>query len=262
MSSDEARTRPPFKEEPSRQAGQSLRERIKTLEDQFAEQGILVGVSLGMTMYAWLIWFLPKYSPLIPTIILMCIYVWVAPKLIRARKELKNRRQGHKGEVIVGQKLDELRGKGVFVLHDVLFRNFNIDHVVVSKGGVFAIETKSWSKPMRGSTEIFQEEKSLRKPSGFVDVETIPQAEFQAKRLRKLIKELTGMTPDVMPVVVIPGWCIKTKAGSSPPLVPVLHESYLASHLLHQPERLEEGDVRRIYERLSENQRDFAPVDP
>ena len=40
--------------------------------------------------------------------------------------------------------------RGAYVFHDVPADNFNIDHVVVSGQGIFAVETKGFTKPKRG----------------------------------------------------------------------------------------------------------------
>jgi len=56
--------------------------------------------------------------------------------------KLDRLRAGFDAALAVGQELDRLMREGAWVYHDVLGDNFNIDHVVVSPRGIFAIETK------------------------------------------------------------------------------------------------------------------------
>ncbi|MGD1866748.1 MAG: nuclease-related domain-containing protein [Phormidesmis sp.] len=39
------------------------------------------------------------------------------------------------------------------MFHDVVGKNFNIDHVVIGDTGIFTIETKTYRKPMRRSCQ-------------------------------------------------------------------------------------------------------------
>ena len=38
--------------------------------------------------------------------------------------------------------------------HDIIGDGFNIDHILISTKGVYLIETKTYSKPLKGKTEI------------------------------------------------------------------------------------------------------------
>ena len=45
-------------------------------------------------------------------------------------------------------------GKGYQVFRDLIGDGFNVDHVVIGPAGVFAVETRSRSRPVRGSLKI------------------------------------------------------------------------------------------------------------
>src|SRR5690606_9303397 len=63
---------------------------------------------------------------------------------------LRLRERAHDGllaERITGMQLNRLVAEGCRVLHDVPAPDFNIDHVVVAPGAVYAVETKSFRKP-------------------------------------------------------------------------------------------------------------------
>ena len=62
--------------------------------------------------------------------------------------------QAIRGERVVGQMLEELRADGYKVFHDLTQEGYNVDHVLVGPGGVFAVETKTWSKPATRKAEV------------------------------------------------------------------------------------------------------------
>jgi hypothetical protein len=67
-------------------------------------------------------------------------------KLRNARRHADAVKAGFDAELAVGQELDQLMRKGAYVYHDVPADGFNIDHVVVARQGLFAIETKGFTK--------------------------------------------------------------------------------------------------------------------
>ncbi|MBE0548059.1 MAG: NERD domain-containing protein [Rubrivivax sp.] len=114
-------------------------------------------------------------------------------------------RQGAEGERAVGQFLDRLRGDGYQVFHDVLGEGFNVDHVVIGSAGVFTVETKTWSKPVRGDARISYDGERLIAGSREPDRDPLLQAKAQARWLAALLAESTGRRLTVQPVVVFPG---------------------------------------------------------
>lgn len=86
--------------------------------------------------------------------------------------------------------------------------DFNVDHVVIGPAGVFTIETKTRSKPLRGKPEIHFDGETLKVGSYTPDRDPIVQAQVQATWLRRLLTESTGKVVPVRPVVLFPGWYI------------------------------------------------------
>jgi hypothetical protein len=74
--------------------------------------------------------------------------IWTSIKLLRLSVKMDRMRVGLDAEMAVGQELDQLMRDGAVVYHDVPGENFNIDHVVIAKSGLFAIETKGRPKPI------------------------------------------------------------------------------------------------------------------
>lgn len=62
---------------------------------------------------------------------------------------VERRDRGATGEEHVGGLLEELAGEGFGVIHDASFDHGNVDHIVLGAAGLFAVETKSHSGPVR-----------------------------------------------------------------------------------------------------------------
>ncbi len=71
-------------------------------------------------------------------------------KLLKAGIRLDHLKAGYDAEVAVGQELDQLMRQGAATFHDLPAEQFNIDHVVVVSEGVFAIESKGFTKLNQG----------------------------------------------------------------------------------------------------------------
>jgi hypothetical protein len=139
------------------------------------------------------------------------LYVYVLWKLFTVvRKRLKYR-EALDGEMATAQLLEPIIAGGGRVFHDVQASGFNIDHVVVAPGGVFAIETKHRLKPKQGrvseSAQVRYDGKALHFP-GWVETKPIAQARNQADWLSKILTRSTGVSVAARPVVALPGWFV------------------------------------------------------
>jgi hypothetical protein len=123
-------------------------------------------------------------------------------------------RQGRDGERAVGQFLERLREDGAQVFHDIPGEGpaaaFNLDHVVISTHGIYAIETKTWSKPwpeakvvVEGDALTVAGQAPVRNP--------IVQVAAAAKWLEKKLQESTGKRFFARGVVVFPGWFVEQR---------------------------------------------------
>jgi hypothetical protein len=117
-------------------------------------------------------------------------------------------------EMATGQELNLLMRDGAWVFHDIPYQYGNIDHVIVSSGGVFAIETKGYSKPTNNVNSP-TENASITVDRGVLVLpqaktrQPIEQAKTQAKWLHNEIERRFGLAVMVRPVVALPGWMIK-----------------------------------------------------
>lgn len=88
-----------------------------------------------------------KPNPIMFSVPAVLALLYAAFRIWRALPRLRALRQGLEGEQAIGQFLERLREHGYSVFHDVVGSGFNIDHVLIGPGGVFTIETKTWSNP-------------------------------------------------------------------------------------------------------------------
>ena len=86
-----------------------------------------------------------------------------------------------------------------------------IDHVVISKYGIFAIETKNYVKPAKGSPEVRYDGNSiLWNGMKHTKCDEIAQARAAAFSAKELIDDLTGLNVYVHPVLCAVGWYAKS----------------------------------------------------
>ena len=129
---------------------------------------------------------------------------------------LRNYRRGEEGERIVAQAIEQdLIPIGYTVFHDIPLekdgRRFNIDHLLIGGNGIFAIETKNYVKPAKGSPEVRYDGNSiLWNGMKHTKCDEIAQARAAAFSAKELIDDLTGLNVYVHPVLCAVGWYAKS----------------------------------------------------
>ena len=242
--------RSPLKERQLRYPGQSL---DKKISDLLFEIGLLVGLSavvIILSLFEWWQWFrnLPP-MPQIMSILATAVVAYSYIKIQRIRKQLPSYRQGQMGEREVGQILNKLITQRYTILHDVLTGKSNIDHVVLSPRGIYAIETKAISKTAREAVVEF-DGKAITLTGHSPDAKPVEEAKRHANWLRKIIgnKVSTGKPFMVKPVVVYPGWWRDPEGYNKD--IWVLNPEMLEVQISHEPLSLTEADIEMAKERL------------
>jgi len=120
-------------------------------------------------------------------------------------------------ELAVAQELEKLRNLGCEIFHDMQTGKFNIDHVVVGPGSVYAVETKSRLKPTtdnrKADATVIFDEAMLRFPD-WSESEIFDQTRNQAKWLAEKLSHSTGVPTSVKPVLALPMWFVKDNGKS------------------------------------------------
>ena len=235
----------PIKDKPLRLPGQSLEEeRRRLFEDRLETPFVL---ALCFTLIAALDWWRELAdvapSPRLFTVAAILLIAFTAWRFLNTVPRIRAIKQGIEGEKAVGQFLERLRADGYQVFHDVVGAGFNVDHVLIGPGGIYTIETKTWSKPARGEPRIKFDGEQITVAGREPERDPVIQARAQASWLKGLLTESTGRPYEVFPVVVFPGWYIEQGEGTLRNMW-VLEPKALAKFLANAPQRLEPEAIK------------------
>jgi hypothetical protein len=234
----------PIKEKTLRHPGQSLDEKLDKIISEDVVHYYFLGIGFILWAgYEWLrYYFKIPPNPVIPTVLAILVAPYCAYKLLKIYKETRLIIQGREGERAVGQYLESLRADGCIVFHDIIAENFNLDHVVVSKKGIYAIETKTYSKPEKGEAKIlFDGEKLSIQGAGSYNQPVI-QVNSASTWLQNTLKASTGKTFTVKPVILFPGWFVESTEQGKKSNTWVLNPKALPAYMKNQPEMISQED--------------------
>jgi hypothetical protein len=108
----------------------------------------------------------------------------------------RNWLKGARGEEAVGRLLAPLEAAGFQVFHDIATGHGNIDHVVVGSTGVFAIETKAWTR------SVYRGPGGVLMCGGFDQTAAVNQARAEAMELKRRVA-LSGSSVWVKPIIAL-----------------------------------------------------------
>jgi hypothetical protein len=236
----------PIKEKTLRHPGQSLDERMdKLLNEDFERYFLYAAALICLSGYEW--WrFLYKIppNPLPVTIALIFCVPFCVYKILKIFREAKAVKLGREGERAVGQFLESLRSNGCVVFHDIFAEKFNLDHVILSKKGIFAIETKTFKKPEKGEAKIiFNGEKIAIQGSGTYDQPLI-QVKSASNWLRNTFLSTTGKSFTIKPVIVFPGWYVDVSEQGKKANIWVLNPKALPAFINNLPDSISQEDLQ------------------
>ena len=236
-----------------RRAGESLRER----REKTVDENLLPMISVLFVF--WFIYFTqqlqqwthsspqPRLWLSIAIIATLVATIWFWRLIPIARRF----NRGEIGERHVADVLEELRADGYKPIHDIVGDRFNVDHILVGPGGVFAIETKYRSGEgvitfRNGETLLvggFPEEKDCLK-----------QARGSAKAVSQLIAENCARREWVTPIVVFVGdWKIRNDWHNSD--ARVFTPDGLLRYIRNQEPRLISGEIELMASHLERSAR-------
>ena len=251
-------SKPPQSEKLLRPPGYSLSERISerkdTLNDHMIWSFLSGGSGVGAIIAGLLSLVLPGRTvaatlALLSGIAALAISLHFARKLRVTNEDIDKLHLGLRGEQAVGEMLTEAAEWGYRTYHDFVGDGpWNIDHVCVSERGVFLIESKARTKrtstnPNLRDHEINVAGVALEFPT-FTDTKSVNQALANARWLAKYLRDETGDTVFVEPLLVFPGWWVTLVSKERPVLV--LNTKQLLPYLWEQPAKLDPKLVIRI----------------
>lgn len=218
-----ARRRSPIHIELLRSPGHTLKEQVDEAANDLVWDILILSVMplLILTMFlghghvrglSAVLNLVPLYA-----VFAVAFIAWMIRKLIKAGERLDRLRTGYDAELAVGQELDQLMRSGAIVFHDFPADKFNIDHVVIAAEGIFAVETKGYTKSGekagRASASVTFDGGVLKFPD-WTTKEPLEQAQRQADWLAKWLTKAVGEAVSVLPVLALPGWFVERTGRS------------------------------------------------
>jgi hypothetical protein len=237
--------------QPMRVAGQSLDEELDNVRYDHMLAPLLVALFvLVMTGMEWYRYF--SQTPPTPWVFSIAAVVMVGYavfKIWRTQKRVQQLKLGRDGERLVAQYLEWFRTSNFFVFHDVPSGDANVDHVLIGPQGVFTIETKTHSKPLRGECKVSVVDGVVHANGMALDRNPIVQAKAQAGWLRNFLAE-SQFNVRVWPVLVFPGWFVE-RFDSKATGAWVLEVKALSKFIENEPERHSREEVKAMASALS-----------
>ena len=196
-----------------RSPGQSLDETMDGIRDKLLEKLFLGSVVLMVGFISILLFGLPKYL----YIVLVLMYAYIFWSVFKYFPVFRNYKLGRDGEKSVAQYLSIIARQlskedaNMHIYHDLQNRekSFNIDHVVVSKKGIFIFETKTYRKEEGVTNTIRSNGKELFR-NGHKLTNNIPlQVKSQIKWLQSELLQKTGKRYTIFSAIVFVGWYVE-----------------------------------------------------
>jgi hypothetical protein len=224
--------------------GQPLEEQIRGLLHHFVTGPVVVAVFfLLFAGLEWLRYYRPyRPEPIVYSAVAIIVFVYTTIRMFILWPRVRALKLARDGEEAVGQFLDGLRQRGYRIFHHVVGKGFNLEHVLIGPAGIFTVETKMHSKPIRGNPPVIFDGEKIRVNGFKPERDPIMQAKRQANWLRELLAESTGHSFDVRPVIVYPVSSVEW-TGPKNRSIWVLSPKWLMSFLDHEPSRLSSEDI-------------------
>jgi hypothetical protein len=234
--------RSPLIDKPLHVPGQSVDELIHSKEDDMTEVFIFGFIFILLAMLSWYQWYTSSLlNPISSSVFAICAVFYSTIRIIRIRNNIKILILGRDGERIVAEDLDALRSRGCVIFHDLVSKGFNIDHVILSPQGIFAVETKTLSKPPKG--EITFQDGNIIAGNQLLGARPIIQAKSEAKWLQILLQKSTGKAFPVKPILVFPGWFVQPMPNTQKKAFWILNPKVISSFIEQEPIIMSDSDM-------------------
>ena len=230
-----------------RNPGQSLDEEIdRTIHDDFMGFYLLAAMLWVITIIEWLakVMHYPRLPGTYAVAAAMASALCLA-QFVRIKKRVSYLRKGRDGEREVAEILDGFRQFGAEVLHDIPGDRGNVDHVVISRLGIFVIESKAWSKPGKVWELDFDGER-VHIPGRAPDAAPIVQCRAEVDQIRSVLRESTSKTFPVQGIVVFLKWYVTRTPSARSSTIWVLNPKELEGWISREKPSLSTDEVAMV----------------
>lgn len=215
-----------------RRAGEHLSQELICLRDRFEFRFLLllglplVGLLLPLGLLQAIGVSVLHVGALVSAIALLVdVVAFMLPSLLKTMDSIRDHRLGLYGERLVADQLTSLLADGYQVYHDVPCLGgsgpFNLDHVVVGKGLVVVVETKTYRKPRNVAGDdhkVRYDDERLHWPDK-TSTQQLEQVQRNARWLRDELKKKLDLDVPVKAALTIPGWYVIGGSPQAPVLV-------------------------------------------
>jgi len=213
-----------------RRAGEQLSADLVRLDDRF-DWNFLMLLTLplaGLALPAWLLGSAKHMGVVVAcAALLLAAVIFGIQKTLATVNEIRDKRLALYGERVVADRLMDLTANGFAVFHDVPCLggggSFNLDHVVVGRGCVGVVETKTYRKRagVNGEAHIVSYDGQKLIWPDRTSTDELEQATGGAEWLRKELHKKLNFDVPVRTALTMPGWYVH----GGPPQAPVLVEN-------------------------------------
>ena len=144
------------------------------------------------------------------------------------------------GERAVAQCIERLRAGGAQVFHDVRGDGRRVDHVIISRRGVFVVETHALPKPWP-KAKVYVEGRKLLVAGKHLEHDPRTGAADAARWIEAFLKKSTGKRFTARAIVAFPGWYVQQ--NDPPSSVWVIEPKALAALIDHEVPTVPTADV-------------------
>ena len=196
-----------------RSPGQSLDEELDQIKDKLLGKIFNASILVFIGIATILIFKLSLYFEIV---LVFIFFIYFTVLLSKNIENIRNYKLGRDGEKSVAQYLSIVSRQlskedaNMHVYHDLVdnVKKFNIDHVVVTKKGIFIFETKTYRKDEGITNKITSNGQELFK-NGQRMTNNIPlQVKGQVRWLQSELLQETGKKYPIVASIVFVGWFV------------------------------------------------------
>jgi hypothetical protein len=144
------------------------------------------------------------------------------------------------GERAVAECVDGLRLGGAQVFHDVRGDGRRLDHVIISRRGVFVVETRALPKPWP-KAKVYVEGRKLLVAGKYLEHDPRTGVADAARWIEGFLKKSTGKRFTARAIVAFPGWYVQH--NDPPSSVWVIEPKALSALIDHEVPTVPTADV-------------------
>jgi hypothetical protein len=193
--------------------GQSLDEELDDIREKIIFSYIK---ALFIFVLGILIIVIFKLNVIYEFLMIIPFFIYLIYILVSNMKTIRNYKLGRDGERSVAQYLSIIARQlskedaNMHIYHDLLNKNkgFNIDHVVVTKKGIFIFETKTYRKE-KGKNIIRSNGKVLYRNDQKLTKDIPLQVKGQVAWLQSELHQQLGKKYSIIPSIVFVGWYVE-----------------------------------------------------